>query len=93
MSELMGRNQYARHRGVAPNAVSKAIESGRIKAAVVYEKGKFKGIDWRHADRLWATNTDPVEAARNGKFHQVPAGSGVGAAELPERFSASYPLR
>ena len=74
MGELMGRNEYARHRGCAPNAVSKAIASGRIKAAVVYDAaGRFEGIRWQQADALWAQNTDPVEAARNGKFYDAPA--------------------
>jgi hypothetical protein len=77
MNELMGRNEYARHRGCAPNAVSKAIDSGRIKAAVVYEAGRFKGIKWREADQLWAGNTDPVEAARNGKFYEQTPAAGV----------------
>jgi hypothetical protein len=73
MAELMGRNEYARHRGCAPNAVSKAIDSGRIKAAVVYDAaGKFEGINWEAADALWAMNTDPGEAAKNGKFYVVP---------------------
>lgn len=72
MSELMGRNEYARHRKCAPNAVSKAIKSGRIRAAAVYEGGKFKGIRWEEADALWAQNTDPVEAARNGKYYEPP---------------------
>jgi hypothetical protein len=70
---LLGRNQYARHRGCAPNAVSKAINSGRIRAAVTFDAaGKFVGIDAARADALWAGNTDPVEAARNGKFYDQP---------------------
>jgi len=76
--QLMGRNEYARHRGCAPNAVSKAIDSGRIKDAVVYKDGRFAGIRWKWADQLWAGNTDPVEAARNGKFYeQTPAAAGA----------------
>jgi hypothetical protein len=74
---LLGRNQYARHRGCAPNAVSKAINSGRIRAAVTFDAaGKFVGIDAVRADALWAGNTDPVEAARNGKFYDAPADAG-----------------
>ena len=66
MNELMGRNEYARHRGCAPNAVAKAEDDGRIAAAVVRdEKGVFVGIKWRLADELWTQNTDPVEAARS----------------------------
>ena len=75
---LMGRNEYARHRGCAPNAVSKAISSGRIRAAVTFDgDGNFVGIDAVRADALWAGNTDPVEAARNGKFYdQQPSAAG-----------------
>jgi hypothetical protein len=75
---LMGRNEYARHRGCAPNAVSKAINSGRIRAAVTFDgDGNFVGIDAVRADALWAGNTDPVEAARNGKFYDAPAAAGA----------------
>ena len=70
----MGRNEYARHRGCAPNAVKKAEEDGRIQAAVKREAdGKFIGIDWREADRLWALNTDPAEAAKSGANTAPPA--------------------
>lgn len=65
MSDLMGRNEYARHRGCAPNAVKKAEDDGRIAAAVVRdEQGVFVAIKWQLADQLWAQNTDPAEAAR-----------------------------
>lgn len=66
----MGRNAYARHRGCAPNAVKKAEDDGRIAAAVKREAdGAFIGIDWKLADQLWANNTDPAEAAKNGKLN------------------------
>lgn len=78
----MGRNEYARHRGCAPNAVAKAISSGRIKAAVVYDAaGRFEGIRWQQADVLWAQNTDPLEAARNGKFYDAPTPEQSAAAQ------------
>jgi hypothetical protein len=64
MSELMGRNEYARHRGCAPNAVSKAIKDGRIASALVQDDGKFIGIKWRLADELWLLNTDPDQQLR-----------------------------
>lgn len=68
MSELMGRNEYARHRGCSQNAVSKAVRDGRIvKAAVLDDGGKLIGIKWRLADELWALNTDPEAAAKSGK--------------------------
>jgi hypothetical protein len=68
MNETMGRNEYARHRGVAPNAVTKAVKDGRIKAAVQFEGDRIKAIDWRKADELWARNTDPVEAGKSDKI-------------------------
>lgn len=66
--ELMGRNEYARHRGLkSPNAVHKAERDGRIAQAVKRDAdGKFIGIDWRLADQLWAAMTDPAQAARSG---------------------------
>jgi hypothetical protein len=71
---MMGRNEYAAHRGCAPNAVSKAEKDGRIAAAVVRdERGGFVGIKWRLADTMWAHNTDPAEAAKNGRVNLVPA--------------------
>lgn len=66
-NELMGRNEYARHQGVAPNAVLKAVRDGRIARAVVWEKGRIKAIRWRLADELWAANTDHAEALRTRK--------------------------
>ncbi len=63
--EIMGRNEYARHQGVTPNAVAKAIRSGRITSAVQYGKGgRVDGIRWRLADKLWRENTDIAEAVK-----------------------------
>jgi hypothetical protein len=74
MDELMGRNEYARHRGCTPKAVDNAEEDGRIKAAVVREEnGKFVGINWQLADQLWARNTDLDQAIR-GNGGVLPAG-------------------
>jgi hypothetical protein len=74
MDELMGRNEYARHRGCAPNAVAKAEEDGRIAEAVVRDAdGKFVGISWRRADELWARNTDLDQAIR-GNGGVLPLG-------------------
>jgi hypothetical protein len=68
--ELMGRNEYARHRGErSPNAVRKAEQSGRIAKAVIRDaSGELIGIDWRLADELWARHTDVDQAERNGKL-------------------------
>lgn len=64
--KAMGRNEYARHRGCAPNAVTKAVTSGRIaQAATLDESGRIASIDAQLADQLWAQNTDPAEAAKS----------------------------
>lgn len=79
-SELMGRNQYAKHRGCSPSAVTKAVRDGRIARAVTWEDGQIKAIKWRLADKLWADNTDPsrtsipsapAAAARSGRSPAV----------------------
>lgn len=74
----MGRNQFARHRGVAPNAVTKAVRDGRIAKAVIWGKGgKIAGIKWRLADELWTRNTDLDQAIRanGGALPPEPARS------------------
>jgi hypothetical protein len=65
--EIMGRNEYARHQGVTPGAVAKAVRSGRITRAVVWDGHRIKGIRWRLADELWMRNTDPTEAVKGRK--------------------------
>ena len=47
---------YARHRGVAHNAVCKAIKAGRIQL------NKDKTIDVTQADLDWEQNTNPAKA-------------------------------
>ncbi|HUO43551.1 MAG TPA: hypothetical protein VMT94_01405 [Burkholderiales bacterium] len=65
MSNLMGRNEYARHRNCSPSAVTKAMKSGRIEAAVQRDAaGNFVGINAALADQLWTSNTDPELALR-----------------------------
>lgn len=73
----MGRNEYARHRGCAQNAVKKAEDDGRIAAAVKRDNGVFVGIDWRLADQLWLQNTDLDQAIRGngGVLPLLPPGS------------------
>lgn len=65
----MSLRAYARHRGVALSAVQKAIETRRV-TAIREEGGRITGIEQNQADAQWAKNTDPVEAARNGKLEQ-----------------------
>lgn len=73
---VMGRNAYARHRGCAPNAVSKAMKK-RIAAAVVLDmNGRFVGIDADLADRLWLLNTD-IDQQMRGNGGVLPVGPAV----------------
>lgn len=69
---------YAKHKAVRLSAVQKAISSGRIRpdALKVDSRGRYVGIEQVRADRYWALNTDPLEAARNGKFHNAPPAAG-----------------
>src|SRR5262245_12421995 len=57
---------YSRHRDCALSAVQKAIASIRITAVKRDENGRVIAVDQIAADRQWANNTDPVEAARSG---------------------------
>jgi hypothetical protein len=52
---LMSMRGYAKHRGVSPEAVSKAVKQGRI-STVLDEKGDRK-IDPTKADIEWEKNT------------------------------------
>lgn len=68
----MSFRQYARRRGVSPEAVSKAVETGRI---TVNPDGK---IDPKKADRDWEANTDPSRnparvKASNSETEAAPA--------------------
>lgn len=51
----MGLRAYARHRGVSPSAVEKALKSGRIK------KEADGTIDPVKADAAWNKNTNPAQ--------------------------------
>ena len=57
----ISRRAYARHRGVAENAVRKAIASGRI------ELEPDGTIDPEKADRAWARRTDPAQQRAQNK--------------------------
>ena len=58
VAELLGIREYARHRGVSPAAVRKAISTGRIADAVTEVDGNPK-INPEAADGLWTLNTQP----------------------------------
>ena len=51
----MGLREYARHRGVAPSAVEKALKSGRI------QKEADGSIDAVKSDAAWDRNTSPAQ--------------------------------
>lgn len=57
MTQLLSAKAYAKHRGVTPAAVLKAITEERIKASV-RRKGPGYQIDPELADKEWALNTD-----------------------------------
>ena len=85
-SEILGRNQYAAHQQVSPAAVTKAIRSGRITAAVIFGKGgRVEGIRWRQADELWRRNTDVGEAAKSRKTAGPELQTSAPAAAAPAR--------
>lgn len=56
---MMTQAEYARHRGVSRQAVSKALRTGRI---VLVEGGK---IDPEVADAAWRQNTDPSKPSNS----------------------------
>ena len=58
MTKLLSYSAYARHRGCSVEAVSKAVETGRI--STMMGKRGLKQIDPVVADREWAANTDPM---------------------------------
>lgn len=62
MAELLTASDYARHRGVSPAAVSKAIESGRLKHCLVNANGKVRITSAAMADLEWDANTNQAKA-------------------------------
>lgn len=74
MTTLISPAEYARRRGVSREAVSKAIEKGRI-STVSGDNGR-KMIDPEVADIQWAKNTDPAQSARaNSPKATIPPAS------------------
>jgi hypothetical protein len=58
----MSLRAYARRRGTSAPSVLRAIERGRLKASLVFVKGKAQIGDPDLADREWAANTDLTKA-------------------------------
>jgi len=81
MEDWIGLRAYARHRRVALSAVQKAIATKRVTVIRRNERGHVIAIERHAADQQWTANTDPVEAARNGKLEAPPPGA---AAPLPD---------
>lgn len=75
MLELISPAEYSRRRGVSKEAVSKAIEKGRI-TTILGENGR-KLIDPEVADIQWAKNTDPLQSQR-ANAPKGDRGPGVG---------------
>lgn len=83
----MSYRAYARHRGVSPEAVSKAVKTGRITTE---PNGK---IDPERADQEWDANTDPSRnAPRAPKIHDNDEASRTPATGLPP-YSQSRAIR
>lgn len=57
MPEVLSAYGYAKHRGVSPKAVLKAIKEGRLEKSVE-RRGPGWAIDPEIADREWHQNTD-----------------------------------
>lgn len=55
----MSLSAYARRRGVSVEAVSKAVERGRLHGSIVMVDGKPKIADPELADTEWQANTRP----------------------------------
>lgn len=76
---------YARRRGVSPEAVSKAVQVGRLRESVVRVRGAPKIRDPELADREWAATTDLTRAAADiARRADRPVGeaSGTGDGDL-----------
>lgn len=84
--------EYAKHRaefglvGATAQAVSKAIERGRLVRSVVRDhRGQPKISDPVLADREWADGTDHSKAPASVKERAAVRPSSAAAAELPPR--------
>ena len=73
---------YARHRGVADNAVRKAIKAGRIQL------NKDKTIDVTQADLDWEKNTNPAKAG-SAKRRPITASAADSSDRSPSDSSRS----
>jgi hypothetical protein len=87
--EVVSLREASRRLGVALAALQKAIATERV-TCVRWEGDRRVGVEWPTVREEWARNTDPSEAAKNGKLW-VPAAArdeitpemGPAGAELP----------
>jgi len=87
----LSQGAYARHRGVSRPAVKKAIDTGRIKKAVLPDGT----IDATLADQLWAENTNPEKQAngwKKAKSTNAPSDQPVPAPDKAKKAPAARPL-
>lgn len=82
MAAPLSQRAYSRHRaerglvGTTHRAVQKAIEDGRIAAALVHDaSGKVLGIDPAIADRLWSEQTTGSANASTEQLSRAAAKS------------------
>lgn len=73
---LVSMREYARHRGVTTEAVSKAVKTGRISLV-------GKKVDVLTADRDWAANTQPGQMAAK-KTRKAPSKPSKRTRQPPE---------
>jgi hypothetical protein len=109
MADPMSLSAYARRRGVSVEAVSKAVERGRLRGSIVLVDGKPKIADPELADHEWQANTRPridhppppkkpapKKPAPASKSGDPEVGSIAGLDELPKgvpRYDVSRAVR
>lgn len=64
--KFLSQRAYAAHRGVAEQAVAKAIRTGRLSASVETLADGTKRIDVEAADKEWAENTFEGNVRKDG---------------------------
>ena len=83
----MTQSEYARHRGVQPQAVAKAIAEGRIKNSVTILPDGTKQIDPILADQEWAENTRPEISKEDVELEKMGVPSLTGSRRMKERLA------
>lgn len=90
---------YARHRGVSPEAVSKAVKEDRLVESVVMVDGKPKIFDLELADLEWKSNTRPRmgygsgDDEGDGPDPEMPDETGLPSYEHSVRLRAMHAAR